>query len=134
MNEVSMENETEKARLTAEIVAAYVGNNILQPNELPALVGSVRAAIEGLAAEPAPEPKEKPKPAVSINRSITPDHIVCLEDGERFSSLKLHLRAKHGLSPEAYREKWGLKPDYPMVAPSYRKNRSELAPIIHQPC
>ena len=114
--------------LTAELVAAYVSNNSLPVSDLPATIASVYAAFGQLHAAPVMEPvAEKPKPAVPINRSVSDDHIVCLEDGKTFKSLKRHLMAEHGMAPEAYRERWGLKPDYPMVAPGYSASRSKLA-------
>lgn len=108
------------------IVSAYVRNNTLQTNELPALIRSVHAALEQLSrpGEPEPEPQ---KPAVPVKRSVFKDYIICLEDGQKFKSLKRHLRSKYGLSPEDYRAKWGLPADYPMVAPGYSEKRSKLA-------
>lgn len=113
--------------LTAEIVAAFVSHNTVRQDELSLLIGEVHAALrQGATAVPAKE--EAPQePAVSIRSSVKQDHIVCLEDGKTFKSLKRHLRTDHNLSPEEYRAKWGLKPDYPMVAPSYAQARSELA-------
>ena len=113
--------------LTADIVAAYVGNNPLQMAELPGLISQVHTALNGIAAGEAEQPAEPLKPAVSIRKSITPDYIVCLEDGKKFKSLKRHLRTHYDLTPEQYREKWGLPADYPMVAPSYAEARSKLA-------
>ena len=113
--------------LTADIVSAYVSNNSIQSSDLPALISEIHAALHqtlGGPAEPEPEP---PKPAVPIKKSVTPDYIVCLDDGKRFKSLKRHVRTNHDLTPEEYREKWGLPADYPMVAPNYAKARSMLA-------
>jgi predicted transcriptional regulator len=113
--------------LTAEIVSAYVSNNSVPSGDLSALIGQVHSAlsrVSGGYSEPASEP---PKPAVSVKKSITPDHIVCLEDGKKFKSLKRHLRSQYNMTPEQYREKWGLAPDYPMVAPNYAAARSRLA-------
>lgn len=113
--------------LTAEVVSAYVSNNTIQSSDLPALISDVHAALHqtlGGPAEPEPEPQ---KPAVSIKKSVTADYIVCLEDGKKFKSLKRHLRTYHDLTTDAYREKWGLPYDYPMVAPNYAKARSSLA-------
>jgi predicted transcriptional regulator len=112
--------------LTAEIVAAYVSNNSVAANDLPGVISQVHAALGGTVA-PAEEVLEKPKPAVSVRRSIQSDHLVCLEDGQKFKSLKRHLMTHHGLTPEQYREKWDLPADYPMVAPSYAESRSRLA-------
>lgn len=112
--------------LTAEIVAAYVSNNSVATNDLQSIIAQVRAAL-GSRVEPAQEVMEKPKPAVSVRRSIQNDHLICLEDGQKFRSLKRHLMSHHGLNPEQYREKWELPADYPMVAPSYAEARSRLA-------
>jgi predicted transcriptional regulator len=113
--------------LTADVVSAYVSNNSIQSSDLPALISEVHAALHqtlGGPAEPEPEPQ---KPAVSIKKSVTPDYIICLDDGKKFKSLKRHLRTHYDLTPEDYREKWGLPVDYPMVAPNYAKARSMLA-------
>jgi predicted transcriptional regulator len=113
--------------LTASIVAAYVGNNPTPAAELPALIGQIHAAllrISGGKVEIAAEPS---KPAVSVKKSMTADFLICLEDGKRFKSLKRHLRTQYSMTPEQYREKWGLPPDYPMVAPNYAVARSQLA-------
>ena len=114
--------------LAAEIVAAFVSNNPLPKGELPALIHAVHSAVERLAAEPesAPPQVEAKTPAVPIRRSITPDFLICLDDGKRFKSLRRHL-AGHGLTPEQYRQKWNLPSDYPMVAPNYAARRSALA-------
>lgn len=118
--------------LAASIVAAYVGNNSVPVPELPALIANVHAALarvrgdmgaiesQAVVAEPA-------KPAVSIKKSVTPDYLICLEDGKKFKSLKRHLRTHYNLSPDEYRAKWNLPSDYPMVAPSYAEARSNLA-------
>ena len=111
---------------TAAIVAAYVANNAVSPTDLPGLISSVHTALIAATAKGEPEPEAK-APPVPIRRSVQPDHIVCLEDGKKFKSLKRHLRTKYDLSPEAYRAKWGLPKDYPMVAPSYAAARSQLA-------
>ncbi len=114
--------------LAAEIVSAYVSNNSVPASELAALLGDVHGAILRVASGVAvPAPVEAAKPAVSPKKSITNDYIVCLEDGRKFKSLKRHLRTQYNMSPEQYREKWGLPPDYPMVAPAYAKARSALA-------
>jgi predicted transcriptional regulator len=112
--------------LTAHIVANYVGNNSAAVGDLPSLIKNVHAALAGISAPQAP-PVEQKTPAVSVKKSITPDAIICLEDGRKFKSLKRHLRTKYNLSPEEYRAKWGLPKDYPMVAPSYAAARSTLA-------
>ena len=116
-------------RMTAEVVAAYVRNNPLPTAELSSIINTVHgslAALNGSAALKA----EPQRPAVSVRRSVQPDHIVCLEDGKKLKMLKRHLRTTYGLSPEEYRAKWGLPPDYPMVAPNYAKQRSEFAKQI----
>lgn len=114
--------------LTADIVAAYVGKNTVAQTELPKLIGEVHRALSGAVNQPAArdEPTEA-KPAVTIKKSLTADYLICLEDGKKFKSLKRHLRSHYNLSPEQYREKWGLPADYPMVAPSYAQARSSLA-------
>ena len=113
--------------LTADIVSAYVSNNSISAGELPGLIAEVYQALNrtgsGVVA-PEPEPL---KPAVNPKKSVFPDYIICLEDGKKFKSLKRHLRTHYDLSPEEYREKWGLPADYPMVAPNYAQARSELA-------
>ena len=112
--------------LTAEIVAAYVSNNSVAANDLPGVISQVHAALGGTAT-PVEEVLEKQKPAVTVRRSIQSDHLVCLEDGQKYKSLKRHLMSNHGLTPEQYREKWELPADYPMVAPAYAEARSRLA-------
>lgn len=115
--------------LAASIVAAYVGNNSVPISELPGLIASVHAAVAGVSngggiEEPVAEPA---RPAVPVKKSVNQDFIICLEDGKKFKSLKRHLRTHYDMSPEEYREKWGLPADYPMVAPNYANARSELA-------
>ena len=113
--------------LTASIVAAYVSNNATPAAEIPALIGQVHAALQRVSGgkpEVVPEPS---RPAVSLKRSMTPEFLICLEDGKKFKSLKRHLRAQYGMTPEQYRDKWGLPADYPMVAPKYAEARSQLA-------
>jgi predicted transcriptional regulator len=117
------ENQT-LVELTSDIVSAYVSGNNVQASELPSLIAGVYSTLDGLGKEPAkPEPLTPPVP---VRKSITPDYLISLEDGKRYKSLKRHL-AGHGLTPEQYREKWGLARDYPMVAPNYAAQRSELA-------
>ena len=116
--------------LAAEIVSVYVGHNALSPADLPKLIGDVYAALQGLATTKVAEVIVAPKPAVSIRKSITPDYLICLEDGRKFKSMKRHLATTFHLTPDAYRAKWGLAPDYPMVAPSYSAARSSLARSI----
>ena len=113
--------------LTAEIVSAYVGNNTVPAAEIPALINQVHSALARVSGGPGDAPADSLKPAVSIKKSITPEHLVCLEDGKKFKSLKRHLRTQYNMTPEQYREKWGLPADYPMVAPNYAAARSQLA-------
>jgi predicted transcriptional regulator len=113
--------------LTASIVSAYLSNNPTQASEIPNLISQVHAALLRLATSRTEAPLEPAKPAVSVKKSITPEHLVCLEDGKRFKSLKRHLRTQYNMTPEQYREKWGLPADYPMVAPNYAVARSQLA-------
>lgn len=109
----------------SDIVSAYVSNNSVQSSELAGLIRDVHATLASLGN--GHDSAEAKKPAVSIKKSITDEFLICLEDGKKFKSLKRHLRSKYGLSPEEYREKWGLPYDYPMVAPSYARKRSALA-------
>lgn len=113
--------------LTADLVAAYVSNNPVPATELANLIADVHAALGRVGTAPEQVPVEKQKPAVNPKRSVFDDYIVCLEDGKKFKSLKRHLMTHYGLTPEQYREKWNLEPNYPMVAPSYAAARSELA-------
>ena len=113
--------------LTAEIVSAYVSNNTVASADIPALINQVHAALLRVTSGEAQSPAEPLKPAVPIKKSINPDFIVCLEDGKKFKSLKRHLRTQYTMTPEQYREKWGLPGDYPMVAPNYAAARSQLA-------
>ena len=125
-----MQEKGNLLELTADIVAAYVGNNTVAQSDLPKLIANI---YQSLATAPEGGVDNKPaeamelKPAVPVRKSITPDFIICLEDGKKFKSLKRHLRTHYDLSPEQYREKWGLPADYPMVAPNYAEARSSLA-------
>ena len=115
-------------KLTADIVAAHVSNNKLAAGDLPQLIAQVHASLAdtgGAAATP-----QRPTPAVPVKKSVTPDHIVCLEDGKKLKMLKRHLKTSYDLTPEQYRERWVLPADYPMVAPNYAKKRSQLAKKI----
>lgn len=114
--------------LASQIVSAHVARNPVATEELPALIREVyRALVEvSSGTVPAAEP-ERPQPAVPIKRSITPDYLICLEDGKKLKMLKRHLKTAYDLTPDQYRERWGLPPDYPMVAPNYARQRSELA-------
>jgi len=116
--------------LTADVVAAYVSNNPVPAGELPNLISDVHAALGRVGGAPEQPPADKQKPAVNPKKSVTPDYIICLEDGKRFKSLKRHLGVHFGLTPEAYRTKWSLPSDYPMVAPNYAASRSALAKSI----
>jgi predicted transcriptional regulator len=113
--------------LAAEIVSAYVSNNSVPASDLPGLLSDVHSALMRVSTGAAPAVPEAAKPAVPPKKSVTNDYIVCLEDGRKFKSLKRHLRTQYNMSPEQYREKWSLPPDYPMVAPAYAKARSALA-------
>ena len=114
--------------LTADIVSAYVSNNSVPASDLPALISEVHSALSRVIGGVAPVVQvEAPKPASPVKKSITADYLICLEDGKKFKSLKRHLRTQYNMSPEQYREKWGLPPDYPMVAPNYAEARSQLA-------
>ncbi len=114
--------------LTEKIVSAHVGNNAVASADLPNLIRAVYDALGNVRA--AGETAPKPKPAVPIKRSITPNYIVCLEDGKKMKMLKRHLRTTFNMTPKEYRERWGLPPDYPMTAPNYAKARSEIAKKI----
>jgi len=114
--------------LAAGIVSAYVSNNSVPAADLPALIHDIHAALRGVTQSTATAgAAEPPKPAVPAKKSITNDFLICLEDGRKFKSLKRHLRTQYNMSPDDYRTKWGLPPDYPMVAPNYAKARSTLA-------
>ena len=123
--------ETEESghlsELVADIVGAYVSNNKVAVNELPGIISQVHTALQRTTTGTQEAPQEAQEPAVPVRRSVQPDYIVCLEDGKKFKSLKRHLRTDHNMTPQEYRAKWGLKPDYPMVAPNYAASRSELA-------
>ncbi|AMM85038.1 MucR family transcriptional regulator [Martelella sp. AD-3] len=129
MTEAAVEQDAQNlVELTADIVAAYVSNHVVQTTDLPGLIREVHAALSNTARPQESTPAaEKQKPAVSVRKSISGDHLVCLECGGTFKSLKRHLMTHHDLTPDAYREKWDLPVDYPMVAPSYAEARSRLA-------
>jgi predicted transcriptional regulator len=114
--------------LTAQIVSAHVSNNSVTPDALPALIQEVYRTLAGIGREPAAP--DKPQPAVPVKKSVFADHIICLEDGKKLKMLKRHLKTAYNMSPEQYRERWSLPPDYPMVAPNYAKHRSSLAKKI----
>ncbi len=115
--------------LTAEIVASHVGNNSVAIGDLPLLIQNVHGALASLGQTKG-EPEARPEPAVSIRASVKPDYIVCLEDGKKLKMLKRHLMTHYQMTPEQYRAKWGLAPDYPMVAPNYAEQRRTLAKAI----
>jgi predicted transcriptional regulator len=128
-NTPEMEKKPALIELATQIVAAYVTKNQVEQADLPRLITEVHQALEKASAGPAPKSAAAAelKPAVNVKRSITPDYLICLEDGKKFKSLKRHLRTHFSLTPEQYREKWGLPADYPMVAPNYATSRSKLA-------
>ena len=120
---------SERLSLSTNIVAAHVSNNSVAVSDLPQLIRDVYETLSAVQSGGDRE-AERPKPAVPIKRSVTPDHIVCLEDGKKLKMLKRHLKTAYNMTPEEYRERWGLAPDYPMVAPNYAKQRSKLAKQI----
>ncbi len=117
-------------RMAVDIVAAYVGNNSVPANEVPDVINTVYGSLNSLNGQAGGLGGEPPKPAVSIRRSVTPEYIVCLEDGKKLKMLKRHLRASYNMTPDDYRLKWGLPADYPMVAPNYAQQRSKFAKQI----
>src|ERR1700744_4321571 len=122
-----MDDKAEIIEMTTDIVSAYVGNNSVAAVDLPSLIQSVHKALTGVSTGVETVEASPKEPAVSIKKSITPDYLICLEDGRKFKSLKRHLRTKYNMSPEDYRAKWGLPKDYPMVAPNYARARADLA-------
>jgi predicted transcriptional regulator len=114
--------------LTAQIVSAHVSNNAVTSDALPTLIQDVYRTLAGVGREPSIP--DKPQPAVAVKKSVFPDHIVCLEDGKKLKMLKRHLKTAYNMTPEQYRERWNLAPDYPMVAPNYARHRSSLAKKI----
>ena len=122
-----MEAKDDLVEMAAEIVSAYVSANPVAAQDLPGLIRTVYSALQDVSGA-APISQELPQePAVPVKKSVTPDFIICLEDGKKFKSLKRHLRTRYGMTPDEYRTKWGLPHDYPMVAPNYAKERSNLA-------
>ena len=121
---------SELLQLTADIVASHVSNNSVAVNELPQLVQQVYDSLSGLGKAPEAAQQERPTPAVPVRKSVTPDYIVCLEDGKKLKMLKRHLKTAYDMTPEQYRERWSLPPDYPMVAPRYAEQRRDLAKKI----
>ena len=122
--------EDELLRMTAEVVSAYVSNNTLATGQLADVIQAVYNSLRGLEGQVAESPSEPLKPAVPIRKSINPEYLICLEDGKKLKMLKRHLRSTYNLTPDEYRTKWGLPPDYPMVAPKYAEQRSEFAKKI----
>jgi len=120
---------SELMALTTDIVASHVSNNTVAITDLPSLIQQVYAALSGLGSAPAAA-ATRPHPAVPIKKSVMPEYIVCLEDGKKLKMLKRHLKTRYNMSPEEYRERWGLPSDYPMVAPAYAQQRSDLAKKI----
>src|SRR5688500_10965991 len=112
---------------TTEIVSAHLSNNQIATEDIPVLIQRVYKTLASINGDGGPVASERPQPAVPIKRAVTPEYIICLEDGKRLKMLKRHLKTAYGMSPEEYRERWGLSADYPMVAPSYARQRSKLA-------
>ena len=125
----NLEQSDDLLTLTTEIVAAHVSNNTVSLGDLPQLINQVYGSLANIGTVPAP-PAARPQPAVSVKKSVQPDYIVCLEDGKKLKMLKRHLKTAYNMSPESYRERWGLGSDYPMVAPNYARQRSQLAKEI----
>lgn len=122
-------NTEELLSLTVDVVSSHVSNNTVPVAEVPTLIEQVFGTLSRLST-PEPEPEPRPEPAVPVRRSIMPDHIVCLEDGKKLKMLKRHLKSQYNMSPDEYRERWGLPADYPMVAPNYAEQRRTLAKKI----
>jgi predicted transcriptional regulator len=125
----NLDQSSDLLALTTEIVAAHVSNNTVPVGDLPQLINQVYNSLANIGSVPA-APAERPQPAVPIKKSVHPDFIVCLEDGKKLKMLKRHLKTAYNMTPEAYRERWGLTADYPMVAPNYARQRSRLAKEI----
>jgi len=123
-------SEQEMLRMTTEVVSAYVGNNMLPAAQIPEVIKTVFSSLAELTAHGGAGEQEPLKPAIPVRRSVTPDYIVCLEDGKKLKMLKRHLRTNYNMTPDEYRAKWGLPADYPMVAPNYAKQRSDFAKRI----
>ncbi len=132
MNEEKIEtvSRQEVLRMSVDIVAAYVSQNDVNGTQIPDIILQVFGALNELSSETAESNKKAGKPAVSVRRSVTPDFIICLEDGRKLKMLKRHLRTAYNMTPEEYRSRWNLPPDYPMVAPNYAKRRSDFAKKI----
>ena len=130
MSETDTIPAEELLRMTTEVAAAYVGNNSLPAAQLPDVIKTIHQSLAALNGAPAAAAAEPPTPAVAIKKSITPDYIVCLEDGKKLKMLKRHLRSTYNMTPDEYRHRWGLPADYPMVAPNYAAQRSAFAKKI----
>lgn len=117
-------------RMAVDIVSAYLSNNSVPASQVPEIINTIYNSLSALNGQPSPGVAEPLKPAVSVRRSVTPEYIICLEDGKKLKMLKRHLRASYGMTPDEYRTKWGLPPDYPMVAPNYAEQRSAFAKKI----
>ncbi len=127
---MSSDQHEELLRMTTEVVAAYVSNNVLPATQISDVIGAVYTSLKALDGG-MPEVKSEPlKPAVPVKKSVNPDYLICLEDGKKLKMLKRHLRTTYNMTPEEYRAKWGLAPDYPMVAPNYAAQRSDFAKKI----
>ena len=123
-------SDAELLRMTAQVVASYVSQNPVPADQLPDLIGAVHNSFKNVETAAPPPPEQPQKPAVPVKKSVHPDYIVCLEDGKKLKMLKRHLKTAYDMTPEQYRERWGLAADYPMVAPNYAKHRSSLAKKI----
>jgi len=123
-------SDEDMLRMTTEVVSAYVGNNMLPAAQIPEVIRTVYSSLRDLSGPEGHTERESPKPAIPVRRSITPDYIICLEDGKKLKMLKRHLRTTYNMSPDDYRTKWALPADYPMVAPNYAKQRSDFAKQI----
>ena len=117
-------------RMTAEVVSAYLSNNMLPASQISEVIQTVHSSLNALGTGKTESASEPPKPAVPVKKSVTPDYIICLEDGKKLKMLKRHLRSTYNMTPDEYRAKWGLPSDYPMVAPNYAQQRSEFAKKI----
>jgi predicted transcriptional regulator len=122
--------ESAVLRMTADVVSAYVSRNVLPAQQIPDVINTVFSSLAGLNSGPGESPVEPLKPAVPVRKSVTAEYIICLEDGKKLKMLKRHLRSTYNMSPDEYRTRWGLPPDYPMVAPNYAAQRSEFAKAI----
>jgi len=129
-DELVVTGKGDAMRMTTDIVAAFVANNKVSPEELTDLIRSVHRTLAGLSSGVTPQIADRPKPATAINKSVQHDFIICLEDGKKLKMLKRYLRSTYNMSPDDYRKRWGLPPDYPMVAPAYAARRSEFAKKI----